>query len=491
MLKQEDFLQMLKGNNRKALNRFCRKLFNDMGETMEFLLAMSAFLDVNRKGDISIRCYEMASEFTTKARSRFSQLPDCQFLEAICYYHKFLEKEKKRRQSGESFGFDITLFLGGSKRGEINQAKRIILKLSKIISDNPLPDPKDKTNANKTLYVVGFFLGLVAYTNITCTWENFLVAAAEDEAAKQSLKGLLQIILMYNQAGFNIIPANEWNETRDLTIGWLQNAVVALNFSGNQIINLPVPNQSISLVRELVDGLLNEVRERQKEFVALTLWFGDNRQSFDEIFGKMWFDIKTKPKHGLRPGGKDFIKIEVSAMKAQGHHKLQFFSEGMKFPEAKVLYWMKENNLPYNFALRLDPERTHLAEYIIKPGLDEENIVALVDQLLIFIALHCYWRIVTAQKGMPFSDRIWQKPVSGKAKSERISHALSTIVRPHFRQLPSGYKASGDAIGRSLGVFKMEPPTGWTFVKKHDRGFIESELITPLFAYSDADIGLA
>lgn len=487
MYKREDFFRMFWNNNRKALNHFCQYLFDNPDETMEFFLAIVTFLDIKKRGDVSGRCYNLASEYSDKARSRFSQLEEDKMSKVISFYHRYFEKQK---ENGKAGAFDISLLLGGAKLGEINHSKRVITKLVKIILTNPVPDTKDNIKVRKTFEAVSFLLSLIAYTNITYTWENFLNLALRDGDARKVLVDILRLLLKYGYQGYEVISAERWNPTRDLTIGWPPRALEALGFINNQVINLPVPEIAVGLVKDIIEQLRQELEDRQKELILLALWFADNRQKFDEIFSKMWQEIKTNPKHGLRPDGKDLVKIDISGMKTFGYTNLQFFNEGLKFPETEVKYWLKENDLIYSLTLRLDPEKTRLVDNFLKEELGPNHIISLMDQLLAFIALNCYWRIVMAQKGMPFSEDPWQKQATGKAKAERLSHALATIVRPHFRHLPIGFNASQRAIDRSLGVFKMEPPNGWTFVKKHDRGYIESETIIPLFAYSEKDIGL-
>jgi hypothetical protein len=53
-------------------------------------------------------------------------------------------------------------------------------------------------------------------------------------------------------------------------------------------------------------------------------------------------------------------------------------------------------------------------------------------------------------------------------------------VRLHYRQLPTGWKASRDAIDNARLYGQPPPPSGWTFVSPHQRGRGEGEMPTPV-----------
>lgn len=53
-------------------------------------------------------------------------------------------------------------------------------------------------------------------------------------------------------------------------------------------------------------------------------------------------------------------------------------------------------------------------------------------------------------------------------------------VRLHYRQLPTGWKASRDAIDNARLYGQPPPPAGWTFVSPHQRGRGEGEMPTPI-----------
>jgi|GEM_PF-4683215 len=58
---------------------------------------------------------------------------------------------------------------------------------------------------------------------------------------------------------------------------------------------------------------------------------------------------------------------------------------------------------------------------------------------------------------------------------DQIAERRAHEVRPHFRQLPEGYKPSDEARRNALNYGYPEPPDGWTFVEPHMRGAGETD----------------
>lgn len=493
--KQSEFMELIQNRERKKLNQICREFFSrNLEENLDFVTALLTLLKKDFSSPLPEKVLTLAKELLAKVRSRFVQLPTERIVAILKVYHRQVMSDTAQH-SELRFNFDLAQALGGTRREEYRQARRVMEHLVSLVYQYRLPENvRDLKVSDILMQILLFLFGLIALNGITHTWENLIASAKDDQEARLLLRKILYLYLFYSKGEVEFVPASKWNTERDLMIGWPSRSMVALGFTEAQF-RLPVPDQYLDFLEELEQQLIHDIEEKQTEFILLMGWFGANKDRFQMVFEKMWEEIKTKPKHALRSEGKDRVRIDVKAMRKLGYQTIQFFSENLTFPQTKAKFWLKEEGEPpYSLSFVLDPEKTALPQYVVYENMPANHPLAVVDQLIVFIALNCYWRIITNQTGWPKLSSVLPElpplePENRIGRNKRTVSPSLHIVRPFFRALPEGYRASGEAINHSLEVFRTAPIVGFTFVREHLRGYTESQSVEPLFGYSEKDLG--
>jgi hypothetical protein len=316
--------------------------------------------------------------------------------------------------------------------------------------------------------------------HVTRTWTKFIRAvAADDQIALKNLEGLIAGWCCDGRA-IECDKLSAWPRFKILdAIESARPFIVE-----EPTVTLPIPDDLTEKIYRVFNRILDEIREDQQCLVDFVAWYKGNEQEFLNRQKEMWDEIINQPKYGLRTGGLDRIKIGLAILKRKVHHyqSLQLFPED--FPKAKGKFWLKHFDDPVSITFELDPLKDALS---INFRFDRDDPRAIMNRALYYIALDCYHRIITGKHRKNPSKTLLPASVAKQQLGANITRFA--VVRPHFRLLPSGYHASGQAIDHALLGVGYAPPQGFTFVREHERGYAYIDSIDPLFTYSEDDLG--
>jgi len=181
----------------------------------------------------------------------------------------------------------------------------------------------------------------------------------------------------------------------------------------------------------------------------------------DTIVRLKWQEIVSQARCFIRSGGRDKIKMAVPEFRKFGIDSFVFVREGHQFPAVLIHLWYLQLEEKFRITMNLDQQGNL---HGTNPGWVPE-----ISMLLKFIIVDSYHKLVcNPGQTIPRSTRtrvLQQDKGNGQQTEIEI-----TEVRPHFRQLPSGWKASDQALVSYQEALETDQPLpeGMTFVAGYD-----------------------
>ena len=244
---------------------------------------------------------------------------------------------------------------------------------------------------------------------------------------------------------------------------------------------IPTPDDCVSVCNRLYREGQHRIEPRKEALLDLVSWFQARQEDFRGLAAGMWQDIESDAKYGLRPNGRDVLRIDVKALRDNGYRSVQFFPQP-EYPKVRARLWLEMQDLGVRIFMEqmLEPNAT----LITHKSLESQGFHPTLAAIQEFIALHGFWSITT---GLSFHGS------GGRSGGGAYGFDRKFLVRPHFRSLPAGFHPTERALRRSVKTFGYMPPPGKTFVKSD---FDEEEeagktVGRPVLTYRDEDLGYA
>lgn len=437
MADREQWRQYILRGNANRLGRIMRSLFNDMSRTLPYLLAVV---------DVSVARPDLPGhvERVKEIRNRVRALPLRQ-LESV------LDAIMAHNERGSCYA----LILGAyhdEKEEAVNTLRRLTdLADAQLSTMRKNIQPSSAPLAILTLMEAGA-------KGSTSAWTNFLQWS--HQTRDTSILGEALGMLALGKVVYRIVPYGLWGEGNK-----------AFNLEGDTVLfSFPVPDALVNWAKDVMDRFFNRLAERDKSISLLAEAMRANPRPWCSAYEDMWLEMMLEPKWGLRDAGVDCATILIHELQAAGHQDMRFHPLD-PFPAFRVTFRMSRINGSDRY-IEIDLEPSDLLQVRHGALQDDDSILFWVDRILAFTALRAVWTIVMG--------RLSSK-VMGSGDSRTPG---SATVRPRFRRLPNGYRASPEARTRALETFRKEPIRGFTFVRQYERGaFPQSG--NPLFALSD------
>ena len=247
---------------------------------------------------------------------------------------------------------------------------------------------------------------------------------------------------------------------------------------------IPAPDDCVSVCNRLYRERQRRFQPQQEALISLVSWFQARQEDFRSLAAGMWQDIESDAKYGLRPNGRDVLRIDVKALRDNGYRSVQFFPLP-EYPKVRARLWIDMLGLDVRIVVdrMLEPNATLTTGKTLEPQGFQSTLAAIQE----FIALHGFWSITTGLSFHASGGR------SGRSGSGGYGFDRKFLVRPHFRTLPAGFHPTERALRRSVKTFGYMPPPGKTFVKS-DFDEVEAASKTvgrPVLTYRDEDLGYA
>ncbi|MBI4128804.1 MAG: hypothetical protein HY460_02020 [Parcubacteria group bacterium] len=462
----EEVRTVIRHGSSRQVKRLRQSLFEDLEGTLNVLQAIASLSSKNSPYPVCAQTRERMVNLVGAVRRGFTRLTREQL-------HSFLSRFYAGGKQGR-FSFFLGNAICGKPKGEIAGTKRLFRFLCDQFREDLLPDPADSRAASLQSSLLYFLWELTNFppTHIL-SWSQLVEAAqAGDAEAIQLLKDVILIPAVY---GFDEYEARPY-----ASAGASGEYATLHEDISKGIWRFCIPSDAVGFFNGVIAEYSARLVSSQKPLMGLLAWFGAGSDRFQQEAHRMWDDICTRPRYGLRPGGLDRIQIAIEALRDTGYVDLQFFPESMQFPEVQARYWLIMNGVHTTLRLTLDSPLLSLGnETLFKPG----DFRLVMDSLLKFIALHCYWRIVMGDG----------RKVSLRGRGMRNGDSVPrphSVVRPHLRRLPVGYHPSREASTSCKDAFGTSLPSGFTFVQQHARGYEEEvERHAPIFSYTRCDLG--
>lgn len=431
---------------KKAVRKMHHHLFENETETMAYLSALAGFV-VQQPGEklASVQTYDFWNRVFS-VREQFRKLSEERRFQ-LC----------AKAMAADQIPVLMVCFLG-TCAGEVDpacEAWEMVMEMYDSACTN-------NERSRVARFVLQFVVASVGYTPKLATWANILVHA-ESTGDRQQFRWLIERLYM-TAAGVKvqilIVPLSQW-----MNGGY----EIVTSVGGVATYCLPVSDALAGSMARTVVDVTDELMERERPIRAFIASFEASYQAYRQRYEDMWLDMLVEPRRGLRDGFLDRVTIEVPEMRAYGYRSLALTPDD-DFPNFTCRY-LREYARTNEFQLKLEP--TDL-QSIGLPGVDP--YARRMDQILAYLAVTAAWRIVMNQR-----------PVS-EASAPGGLKSGDAIIRPFFRRLPDGQKASPEARARALeSRFRREPLPGFTFVKQHQRGQ-NPQSGEPLFALKAEDL---
>ena len=220
-------------------------------------------------------------------------------------------------------------------------------------------------------------------------------------------------------------------------------------------------------------------KQKGEELIA---WFEANRDEIDRVTRERHQAISEHPRHGLRPFGFDRINIRTSVLWNAGYRHIVFHPENHMFPDTDIDFGIVQVR-PHITSYR--GTHTNLRMLTVDKSIFECEVhpVNAVHKILEFILIDILYRIIAA----PSSKRIFGTD-KNPDEDNKSGPTLEVSVRPFIRRLPMGQDASQSARTFGEEYFKMQLPTGVTFIRAHYRGgeiSFDNMPVGPIMTYTD------
>lgn len=444
-----DWSRVIRGNDVRELRKMNARLYKDMDESILFLRSLSTCFF---KGVVQYSSPEQRDALIS-ARIKFRALPDD-------------EKERVVNRLGHpsnpSMAELIVLIMGTFKR-EVQESFATFDFLTRLM--NKQRRYIDHVEINSAMHCLLVLIEASAQGR-TSIWANTIRQMHERKDAR-ILKSIIEQLSTGQSVMIDVIPMTSWPAG--------QHCCVKIDGDVHFRIRIPAPSELALWVRRNIDRIIEEINQRDEGLTRLAHNLQQRIKEYGAQYEHMWLEMILEPKWGLRHDWLDAITIDIPELAQSGYRSVRLMPSE-PFPNFQARFERINASGDYLFVqINLEPSDLIMVQKAETPK--ELDILNWVDRILAFIALRTAWTIIMGEL---------QKKESNHGTHEVIQ-ARGAIVRPRFRRLPEGFKATPEARMRALEKFRKEPLPGFTFVREHQRGPI-SNSGEPLFTITDIAI---
>ncbi|MFY9484100.1 MAG: hypothetical protein WAP74_00545 [Patescibacteria group bacterium] len=474
VVQTSEFEQAILTGRDRVVSAAASQAWQDIPETLRFCLALGQCWNLPNLKRHQIRLIERSCR---KVGERFEQLsPETVIKIAKAYCSIVMNQAKPTR---------FALVFLTSERGQVDRAVRLFDLFHR--ARKSLWGEIDQQDNLKWYTSLHHMFGEVVYLAHRCaTWQNLLIGAVQGHC--QAVRVIEMLLLHYGTIAtqLSIVPISQWQPGEALNS---MAAFYMLAGNATEIVRLPVPDAVASQFSELVHSIHQQFERDEFKLNELIEWFDRHEQQYLDHEAQMWHEIIDEPRYGLRTGGADRVKLNVSALQMRQikYTSLQLLPD--QFPNARAKLWLTEFDQPVSISFTLNPRLNSVNPDLVFERDDPRYGQILIDRILYYIGLHSYWKIITGKLDAVMGIReVTQVRLVRQDGARAPLFRLFQQVRPHFRRLPEGYQASEEAVRLAAATIGL-PPECYTFVREHERGYQEVENLPPLFTYHDRDIG--
>lgn len=434
MTTRAEWIRFIKAGNKNRLDRMQRRLFQDIGETLECVLALADASNLRPQPAVLPGLYR-------SIRKALADLPLDRAEEVMAA----VAKVKGPLNA-------VTVLLGTSK-GELQASYEIFSRLAEM-ADRRLRVLRPE-GVDWTIHLIAFGLIKLSALGATDTWSNLILYMHERKDASV----LYRLLEGYSTGSvqLSVIPMDAWRS--EYEVAKIQEEATTYVF--------PAPPHLAEWLQVEVMRRLREYRQRCLGLEDLVRRLCADAPAFNEIYQDMWLDMMTSPQWRLRDQGLDRVEIRIPELRQYGYEQvtltpLEPFPKVLTTFAATLVSGAKRD-------LQICLEPSALLRVSASPG-HKDTFEVWVDRALAFVAVRAMWTIVMGT-------------LSRKSEAHGVRRtSAAAVVRARFRPLPEGHKASPEARARALDAFRAEPLPGFTFVKQHTRGTPSPESTDPIFA---------
>ncbi|MHB8830898.1 MAG: hypothetical protein ACYC44_02200, partial [Patescibacteria group bacterium] len=429
---RNQWARLIRQNNVNRLSRIHKSLYRDMDETIEYLRGL---MDVFLLQPPPDHIRSVISEVR-----RITRLLPVERLELV------LDSFRNQVDC-----LNLIAFALGNHPDELEQSRVIFLNVLEV-ARNQTERIGDRSNSRSGLIAIMLLIESAA-RNATQTWTNILrqMHLSGDTGI---LKDLVELFPP-NGVGYRVVP-----------FGLVDDRFKFYSEEQDTLF-FPVPDDLVTWFGEQLKQSFDENETREAEFERLCRGMEERMDAYRSIYEDMWLEMMLQPMWGLRDGGLDCVRISIPELRNAGY-RLARFVPREPFPNFHVSFVFKRLvGSDREIEMELEPSDLQAVRQVPSEG------PYLGDMLLAFVAVRAVWMIV-----MGVTSR------GDGTSQEQGAGGGDGIVRPRFRRLPVGYRASPEARARALETFRREPLPGFTFVRQYERG-IAPQSSEPLFSVTD------
>ncbi len=387
--------------------------------------------------------------------------------------------------AAKEISYGVQVFLGCGE-SEYNRAVRVIDKLNEARLDLFVRLFAGEEVHDNYMGVNTLLGMLMEQAHVSPTWKNFFGAVTQGYPDARAV--FERFFTFFSMCGRETQFHPLSQKPRRSALEMLKNAYLAMVAPPSEPYVCYVPDDILPNLGSLIDAFAVRFHKGEGGTIRFFEWVERNRDDLTQTKMRLWQEIVSAPRYGIRSGGIDRISLCVDEANSpfMSYEAIQFFPED--FPRVRAKVWIQFLGKPLSVNFLIQSANALIV--VDNPALAQNYAQSSEAQFLHLAALHCYWKIVTGR----FEEKtpLVKKDVASEASRRHRSVASSdplTPVRPHFRRLPFGHRISEEAILRAQAVFGHGPPEGMTFVREHERGYTEMQNIKPLFAYTAEDLG--
>lgn len=430
--------------------------------------ALSQIFPLKDTGEVSRSCRRILERILPKIRSRCAQAN----AEQLVGIGKGLSATLE-----ESEGKSACNILFGNVDKDVRGSMRCLNLLTLLIMHTMNMKSRHASHEDEAGLAV-IFLDWITSLSATRTVDNIVVAITEgNEEAAQAMEHLLLYLSTMGHPHAKAVPIV--HKAQMFTI---ENHLNQVTRWGGPI-PIYVRADKAEALQDFIDQFSRGMKTEQEDLLKLVDWFIENHEIFASQWEDMWEEILQHPRYGIRARGQDRIRfnLEPFQIKMCQYKLLQFVAEGQVWPHMTAQFWTDLGGQMLINTMDLHPEAVDIRVVCQQK---DSPVPKIVDTILLFSALDCYWRIVCHKPA--------RRVVCGGGGGHHGTRRPHD-VRPHFRLLPPDRSPSELAKSLASEHLGQQPPPGHTFVRTHGRCATAEdgnpEDVTPLFEYSEADLG--
>lgn len=241
-------------------------------------------------------------------------------------------------------------------------------------------------------------------------------------------------------------------------------------------LHLPLLPELISTFQDIQDKIVVYLKQYRAELDAFLKTAGEQTDVLAERSCKLWEDICQRQRYAIRDNGLDRVVVDVRLLNYAGIREIAFFHEGFVAPEVGI-------RVTLDFWGECTSFKTSFSEKGLVCG-SKDPWPGWLAALFSIVVLDSYHRIVVTNEP---GARQLNRP---NGRGERECKEKRWVVRPFLKHLRPGDTISKEAAQAAQYSLGKTPPTGFTFVHEHTRGYTPDAKVDvkPLFSYTMRDL---